>query len=241
MNGELSTEPRSGPIVNAMGWRRHGGHGSGTATPDAACFTPYAMPMTLWFSSRERRRTPLRKNLPWRPICVRQRASELSPEKTRVTAVTEGFEFLGFHVGMKWDKRYGYSPRVEIAKTKAADLLRKVKQRTQYNSWCKFGDKLQEINPILRGWANYYRYCARAGRVFTNIDWYVGKRLWIWLRRQRPRTHGGVILRGHYLRSQRRPTRRLWRDGSDEQHLLAWTHVSRFRGMLQRRCRILCG
>lgn len=154
---------------------------------------------------------------------------ELSPEKTRVTAVTDGFEFLGFHVGMRWDKRYGYSPRVEIPKSKAADLRRKVKQRTKYNSWCTFGEKLQEINPVLRGWANYYRYCARAGRVFTDLDWYVGKRLWIWLRRQRPKTRGGVILRDHYLRSDRRPTRRLWRDGSNEQHMLAWTHVGRFR------------
>ncbi|MFL5283864.1 MAG: reverse transcriptase domain-containing protein [Rhodopila sp.] len=41
---------------------------------------------------------------------------ELSPEKTRVTAVTDGFEFLGFHVTMRWDKRYGYGPRVEIPK-----------------------------------------------------------------------------------------------------------------------------
>lgn len=154
---------------------------------------------------------------------------ELSAEKTRVTAVKDGFEFLGFHVGMKWDRRYGYSPRVEIPKSKAADLRRKVKQSTRNNSWCSFGEKLQEINPILRGWANYYRYCARAGRVFTSIDWYVGKRLWIWLRRQRPKTPGGVILRDHYLRSQRRPTRRLWREGPDEQYMLAWTSVRRFR------------
>jgi len=32
---------------------------------------------------------------------------ELSPEKTKVTAMTDGFEFLGFHVTMRWDKRYG--------------------------------------------------------------------------------------------------------------------------------------
>ena len=35
---------------------------------------------------------------------------ELSPEKTKITAMTEGFEFLGFHVTMRWDKRYGYFP-----------------------------------------------------------------------------------------------------------------------------------
>ncbi|WP_292573849.1 hypothetical protein [Mesorhizobium sp.] len=35
---------------------------------------------------------------------------ELSPEKTKVTAMTEGFEFLGFRFIMHWDKRYGYGP-----------------------------------------------------------------------------------------------------------------------------------
>ena len=59
---------------------------------------------------------------------------ELSPEKTRVTAVTDGFEFLGVHVTMRWDKRYGYGPRVEIPKAKAADLRRKVKLLTGSNT-----------------------------------------------------------------------------------------------------------
>jgi Reverse transcriptase (RNA-dependent DNA polymerase) len=61
---------------------------------------------------------------------------ELSPEKTRVTAVTDGFEFLGFHVTMRWDKRYGFFPRVEVPKTKAADLRRKV---IPPRSWPKRG------------------------------------------------------------------------------------------------------
>ncbi|MER8482496.1 hypothetical protein [Mesorhizobium sp. M1322] len=50
---------------------------------------------------------------------------ELSPEKTKVTAMTEGFELLGFRFGMHWDKRYGYGPRVEIrqptSKSQATD------------------------------------------------------------------------------------------------------------------------
>ncbi len=51
----------------------------------------------------------------------------LSPEKTKVTAMTEGFEFLGFRFSVHWDKRYGYGPRVEIPKAKAANLRHKVK------------------------------------------------------------------------------------------------------------------
>jgi len=154
---------------------------------------------------------------------------ELSPEKTKVTAVTDGFEFLGLHVTMRWDKRYGYFPRVEIPKAKAADLRRRVKQLTKSTTTqVSLGDRLQAINPILRGWANYYRHCARVRRVFARLDWYIGDRLWRWLRKKRPKARARDI--GAARRpSRRRPTRRLWREGHIEQYLLAWTPVSRFR------------
>ncbi len=38
---------------------------------------------------------------------------ELSPEKTRVTAVTHGCEFLGFHVTMRWDNA---TPSARVSK-----------------------------------------------------------------------------------------------------------------------------
>jgi group II intron reverse transcriptase/maturase len=153
---------------------------------------------------------------------------ELSPEKTKVTAMTNGFEFLGFHVTMRWDKRYGYSPRVEIPKAKAADLRRKVKQLAGRNTLPSLGEALQEINPILRGWANYYRYCSGAGRVFTSLDWYVTDRLWRWLRKKRPKARVRDILQAKRP-SRYRPSRRLWRDGPIEQYILGWTPITRFR------------
>lgn len=154
---------------------------------------------------------------------------ELSPEKTRVTAVTDGFEFLGFHVTMRWNERYGYGPRVEIPKAKAAALRRKVKQLTgTQTTRVSLGEKLREINPILRGWANYYRYCPYAGKVFTSLDWYISDRLWRWQRKKRPKASARDILAAHQ-HSTRRATRRLWRDGPTEQHLLSWTPVGRYR------------
>ncbi len=154
---------------------------------------------------------------------------ELSPEKTKVTAVTEGFEFLGFHVAMRWDKRYGYFPRVEIPKAKAADLRHRIKQLTgRETTSCSLGRKLSELNLILRGWANYYCYCARAGRVFTGLDWYITGRIYRWLRKKRRHAQVRDLLRD-FGPSSRRPTRKVWRAGAIEQFVLAWMPVSRFR------------
>ncbi|HEV8262265.1 MAG TPA: group II intron reverse transcriptase/maturase, partial [Burkholderiales bacterium] len=153
---------------------------------------------------------------------------ELSPEKTRITALTDGFEFLGFRVSLRWDQRFGYSPRVEVPKAKAADLRYKVKQLTGRDTTrLSLAETLQRLNPILRGWANYYRYCTGVGRTFTSIDWYVADRLWRWMRKKRPNAGMRNIAR---LRqpSLRRPTRKLWRDGKVEQYLLSWMPVRRY-------------
>ena len=154
---------------------------------------------------------------------------ELSPEKTKVTALKDGFEFLGFHFGAHWNKCYGFGTRVQVPKAKAADLRHRVKQLTGRNTTLvSLGEKLQEINPILRGWANYYRYCAYAGGIFTSLDWYIGDRIWRWLRYKRPKAsaHEIVASRGP---SQLRRTRTVWRDGYTEQFLLAMTPVCRYR------------
>jgi RNA-directed DNA polymerase len=153
---------------------------------------------------------------------------ELSPEKTKITPVTEGFEFLGFHVAMRWDKRYGYFPRVEIPKAKVADLRHKIKVLTKVNTnLVPLGRKLEELNFILRGWSGYYRHCARAGKVFTAIDWFVARRIWCWLRKKYRKERARDIMR-FFGPSSRRPTRRLWREGPREQYVLAWTSITRF-------------
>lgn len=154
---------------------------------------------------------------------------ELSPEKTRITAMTDGFEFLGFHVNMQWDRRFGYYPRVEIPKAQVADLRYRIKQLTGRHTILQtLNQKLREINPILRGWANYYRHCTGAGRVFSSIDWYVNDRLWRWMRKKRPKARARDIARD-LKPSIHRPSRSLWKDDQHEQHLLAWTPVCRYR------------
>src|SRR5205807_3573993 len=45
----------------------------------------------------------------------------LSPEKTHITPLTEGFEFLGHRVRLRWDDRWGYWPRIEIPTVRARE------------------------------------------------------------------------------------------------------------------------
>jgi group II intron reverse transcriptase/maturase len=54
----------------------------------------------------------------------------LSPEKTHVTSLTEGFVFLGHRVRLRWDDRWGYWPRIEIPTARVKDFRHRIKQYT---------------------------------------------------------------------------------------------------------------
>ncbi|WEX79680.1 hypothetical protein PYH37_006088 (plasmid) [Sinorhizobium numidicum] len=96
---------------------------------------------------------------------------------------------------------------MEIPKTKVVNLRRKVKQLTGRDSiFVSLGDKLREINPMLRGWSNYYRHCSS-----------VSAGMWVCVCstgsiRNAPK-RGCVKLWGSKQPNSRRPTRRLWREG----------------------------
>nr|WP_267880160.1 group II intron maturase-specific domain-containing protein [Sinorhizobium meliloti] len=108
-------------------------------------------------------------------------------------------------------------------------MRRRVKQLTGRDSTSvSLGDKLREINPILRGWANYYRHCVGAGRVFVGIDWYVGLRLFCWLGKKRPKA-GGASTLGLQTAQQSTPHQTALARGPVEQHMLGWTPVCRYR------------
>jgi hypothetical protein len=154
---------------------------------------------------------------------------ELSDEKTRITDLRKGFEFLGHRVRLKWHPQFGLMPRIEIPKHKLADIRYRVKQETRRDTTSRsLADRLQKINPILRGWGNYYRFCTGAGARFIDLDYYVGDRLWRWLMKK----HKGLRRKRSSIRRQPslvRPTRKLWREKRTEQFLLASLRVERFR------------
>ena len=130
----------------------------------------------------------------------------LSAEKTRVTALTEGFAFLGHRVRLRWDDRWGYWPRVEIPKEKVNDLRYRIKQTTNRgHTHLSFQDVIDALNPVLLGWGYFYQHCYGAKAVFSRADHYVWDRLRRWLRKKYPKTPRLVIRRRYWRRIGTRP------------------------------------
>lgn len=153
----------------------------------------------------------------------------LSPEKTRITPLTEGFQFLGHRVSMRWDYRYGWTPRLEIPKQKAADLRYRIKQLTSRATlgW-SLDELLHKLNPILRGWGNFYKYCTGAKKVLSHLDWYGRDRIWRWLRKKYPKANAQLILK-HRQPSRLRPRWKVWRGQAVEHYQMGWQKVMHYR------------
>ncbi len=122
----------------------------------------------------------------------------LSPEKTRVTHVDDGFDLLGFRIVRRpWrgSKRVAYTFPCERA---LRGVMHRIKTLTKPNTTSLSLDRLiHALNPILRGWANYYRHAA-SKRCFAYLSHYLWWRVMRWLRRKHPRLTWKQIRRQYW-------------------------------------------
>ena len=107
-----------------------------------------------------------------------QRGLRLSEQKTVLTPITEGFDFLGQNV-----RKYKSKLLIKPSRQSVRGVLEKARQRIKSCHGQKAAVLIQKLNPLLRGWANYHRY-VNSKRVFGRVDYYVSGMLWRWARRE---------------------------------------------------------
>jgi len=115
----------------------------------------------------------------------------LSPEKTRVVHVDDGFDFLGFHIRRQrkrgTQKFYVYTtPSRKAVKAIKAKVSEMTYRSTRHRP---VREMIADVNTVLRGWANYFRYGVSKA-VFGAVDRHAWWRMVAWLRRKhKRRTH----------------------------------------------------
>jgi RNA-directed DNA polymerase len=122
----------------------------------------------------------------------------LSAEKTHITHIDDGFVFLGFHIQAK---TRGDGRRVVLtipAKHTLASVMRKIKQLTARGTTSlSLAQVLWTVNPVLRGWAAYFRYGA-SKKTFSYLGWYAWWRMILWIRRKHPKLTWKQLRRRYY-------------------------------------------
>lgn len=111
---------------------------------------------------------------------LRERGLELSPEKTRVTHIEEGFDFLGFNV-----RKYNGKLLIKPAKGSVKAFLAEIRALIRARATAKTEELIRQLNPKIRGWAYYYRHVV-SQRTFDYVDYQVSRALWAWIRRRHP-------------------------------------------------------
>ena len=121
-----------------------------------------------------------------------ERGLQLSPEKTKVTHIDEGFDFLGQNV-RKYNGKLLIMPSSKNVKT----FLDKVRALVKANAMTKQEHLIGFLNPIIRGWANYHRHIV-SSRTFAKVDYRIWWTLWRWAKR-RHATKGVRWVRKRYF------------------------------------------
>jgi len=109
------------------------------------------------------------------------RGLELSDEKTLITHINDGFDFLGWNF-----RKYNGVLIIQPSKKSIQNFKDKAHEIILKNGKADEQDKLiDKINPLIRGWANYHKNtCAK--RIFSSLDADLFHKLWRWEVRRHP-------------------------------------------------------
>jgi RNA-directed DNA polymerase len=97
------------------------------------------------------------------------RGMNVSEKKTKLTASTDGFDFLGWHFKVQSNGKFRSTPSVENFKA----FRQKVKHIINNSN---YGSKVkaEKLAPLVRGWRNYHRFCKMNGSRFSL--WHINHR-----------------------------------------------------------------
>jgi RNA-directed DNA polymerase len=134
---------------------------------------------------------------------------ELSFEKTHVTHIDDGFDFLGFNV-----RKYRGTLLIKPSKDSRLSVLRKVKSILNSNKTATVSTIIRLLNPVIKGWSNYYSTQV-SKKVFSYCDHQIYEMLWHWAKRRHPKKSSQWVFKRYFTRQGRKK----WTFGTDQQAL----------------------
>lgn len=156
------------------------GTGSAKGRKEAVRLIRYADDFVITASSKELLETRIR---PLVAEFLAERGLALSQEKTKITRLRDGFDFLGQNV-----RAFDNKTLVRPSKKNIAAFLGKIRKWLDDNKQATAANAVRWLNPIIRGWANHHRH-ACSKRAFTYVDYHIHRSLMRWGRRRHLSEH----------------------------------------------------
>jgi len=112
---------------------------------------------------------------------LKERGLELSQEKTLITHINNGFDFLGQNV-----RKYGDKLITKPSKSNLKAFIKGMRDTIEKNKMMKQEDLISKLNPKITGWSNYHRHKV-SKKTFAYVDTQIFKKLWQWSCRRHPK------------------------------------------------------
>jgi len=109
-----------------------------------------------------------------------ERGLNLSAEKTLITSMEDGFDFLGFN-----HRHYNGKLLIKPSKKKVLDFCKRIGREIRAMNGCEQESVIKRLNPILRGFSNYYKGVV-SKKTFEYIKSRIWRYLWGWAKRRHP-------------------------------------------------------
>jgi len=137
-------------------------------------------------------RTPFtREQEVWFSECLSREGLKINPEKTKIVDMRRAksnFDFLGF--SFKRVKSFhgrGHYVKIQPSAKSQAKLKEKISNIVKHRTSLKLDQLIARVNPVLRGWHNYFKGTGYPRQVFFKMDWFVVGRFYRWSKKRSQR------------------------------------------------------
>jgi RNA-directed DNA polymerase len=129
---------------------------------------------------------------------MKERGLMLSPEKTKITHINDGFDFLGWNF-----RKYDGKLLIKPSKANIQAFLEDIKKTIKSMATAKQEDVISALNPKIRGWANYHKGVV-AKETYNKVDREIWEILRNWCKRRHPNKPNGWIRLKYWKRKEGR-------------------------------------
>jgi len=198
-------------------------HNSGALAGNVAAGSPvlvrYADDLAVCCHTRQQAETVKARLAAW----LAPRGLAFNEDKTRIVHVSEGFDFLGFSIRSYPNGKLLIKP----AKPAVTRLRKRLATEMRALRGADQAAVIKTLNPIIRGWAAYYRTVVSC-KTFKALDDYTWKLIWKWVSWRHPNKPKRWVATRYFGRFNKTRNDR-WVFGHDGGYLLkfSWTPITR--------------
>jgi len=138
------------------------------------------------------------KILPAVSVFLAQRGLRLSPEKTKITDIDTGFDFLGANI-----RKYNGKLLMKPSKHNIVGFVRSIREFIRRARSITTVEFIRALNRKVRGWAHAFRHLVSSS-VFQAVDAAIFKSLLRWIRRRHPHKNWRWLRRKYFRSGQGR-------------------------------------